>query len=177
MGTTLLSHRFLLYLTSSSCFLWCNSEACSQTDRRSCINWQSRLPSPPWICLHSFPFYRYYHRFCFDEIKSIIPPKASFARNTRFCKIQHPYALKLDTDHTNAFANSFVPMTSRDWNSLPLTIFPVTLTFSLSRPASTDTFDNDPIPKSLLIFTMQRPTTDHRGCTFLAQRLLVSISL
>ena len=37
-------------------------------------------------------FYRYYHGFCSDEIKSIIPPKASFARNTRFSKIQHPYA-------------------------------------------------------------------------------------
>ena len=39
-------------------------------------------------------FYRYYHGICSDEIKSIIPPKVSFARNTRFSKIQHPYALK-----------------------------------------------------------------------------------
>ena len=55
-------------------------------------------------------FYRYQHGFCSDEIKSIIPPNASFARNTRFSKIQHPYALKLDTNRTN----SFIPMTSRD---------------------------------------------------------------
>ena len=61
-------------------------------------------------------FYRYYHGFCSDEIKSIIPPKASSARNTRFFNIQHPYALKLDTNRTNAFANSFIPMTSRDRN-------------------------------------------------------------
>ena len=39
-------------------------------------------------------FHRYYHDFCSDEIKSIIPPNASFVRNTRFFKIQHPYALK-----------------------------------------------------------------------------------
>ena len=50
-------------------------------------------------------FYTYYHGFCSDEIKSIIPPKTAFARNTRFSKIQHPYALKLDTNRTNAFAN------------------------------------------------------------------------
>ena len=54
-------------------------------------------------------FYRYYHGFCSDEIKSIILPKASFARNTRFSKIQHRYALKLDTNPTSAFANSFIP--------------------------------------------------------------------
>ena len=35
-------------------------------------------------------FYTYYHGFCSDEIKSIIPPKASFVRNTRFSQIQHP---------------------------------------------------------------------------------------
>ena len=67
-----------------------------------------------------------YHDFCSDEINSIIPPKASFARNTRFSKSQHPKALKLDTNRTNAFANSFIPMTSRDWCYLPPTVFPVT---------------------------------------------------
>ena len=71
-------------------------------------------------------FYRYYHGFCSDEIKSIIPPNASFVRNTRFSKIQRPYALKLDTNRTNTFANSFIPMASRDWNSLPPTVFPTT---------------------------------------------------
>ena len=42
-------------------------------------------------------------------------------RNTRFSKIQHPCALKLDTNRTNAFANLLILMTSRDWNSLPPT--------------------------------------------------------
>ena len=31
---------------------------------------------------------------------------------------QHPFSMKLDTNRTNAFANSFILMTSRDWNSL-----------------------------------------------------------
>ena len=65
-------------------------------------------------------FYRYYYGFCSDKIKSIIPPKASFERNTRFSKIKHPYALKLDTNRTSAFA-----MTSRDWNFLPPTVFSI----------------------------------------------------
>ena len=78
-------------------------------------------------------FYRYYHGLCCDEIKSIIPPKASFARNTRFSKIQHPYALKSDTNRRNAFSNSFIPLTSRHlelnldiWNSLRPSVFPAT---------------------------------------------------
>ena len=59
--------------------------------------------------------------------KSISPPKASFARNTQFSKIQHPSSLKLDINRTNTFANSFIPMTSRDWNSLPLFVFPASV--------------------------------------------------
>ena len=47
--------------------------------------------------------------WCSDEIKFIISPKASFARNTRFSKIQYLFAIKLDTNRTNAFANSFIP--------------------------------------------------------------------
>ena len=54
-------------------------------------------------------FYRYYHVICSDEIKSIIPPKASFARNTRFSKIQQPYALKLDTNRTKRIRQLVCP--------------------------------------------------------------------
>ena len=67
-----------------------------------------------------------------SQIKSIIPPTASC---TRFSKIQQdPYVLKLDTNRTNAFANSFIPMTSRDWNSLPSTVFPTTYIFQDQHP-------------------------------------------
>ena len=59
-------------------------------------------------------YYRYYHGVCSVEMKSIITPKAVFTRNTRFSNAQHPFAVKLDKNRTSAFANSFIPMTSRD---------------------------------------------------------------
>ena len=71
-------------------------------------------------------YYRYYHGVCSVELKSIIPPKALFTRNTRFSNAQHTFAVKLDKNRTSAFANSFIPMTPRDWKSLPATVFPAT---------------------------------------------------
>ena len=59
------------------------------------------------------------------------PPKALFTRNTRFSNVQHPFAVKLDKNRTSAFANSFIPLTSRDWNSLPATVFPATYNLQL----------------------------------------------
>ena len=61
-------------------------------------------------------YYRYYHGVCSVELKSIIPPKALFTRNTRFSNAQHPFAVKLDKNRTSAFVNSFISMTTRDWN-------------------------------------------------------------
>lgn len=57
--------------------------------------------------------------FFLTLIKRKIPPKASIARN-----IQHPFAIKLDTNRTNNFTNSFIPMTSRDME----TTFPPPIT-------------------------------------------------
>ena len=71
-------------------------------------------------------YYRYYRGVCSVELKSLIPPKAVFIRNTRFSNTQHPFAVKLDKNRTSACANSFIPLTSRDWNSLPATVFPAT---------------------------------------------------
>ena len=76
-------------------------------------------------------YYRYYRGVCSVELKSIIPSKAVFTRNTRFSNAQHPFAVKLDKNRTGAFANSFIPMTSRDWNSLPATVFPATYNLQL----------------------------------------------
>ena len=117
---------------------------------------------PPQICLRPFFFYRYYHGFGSKEIKSIIPLKASFVRNTRFSRTQHPHALKLDTNRTNAFANSFIPMTSIDWNSLPLTVFSATYNLQSFK---IHIHEHHPIPKSLLISKIQGSTTDYRGAT------------
>ena len=70
--------------------------------------------------------YRYSHGRCSDELKSIIPHKAYFARSTRFANSQHSFAVKLEKCRTTSFANTFVPMTSRNWNSLLASIFPST---------------------------------------------------
>ena len=53
-------------------------------------------------------YYRYYNVICSVELKSIIPPKSLFTRNTRFWNAQHPFAVKLDKNRTSAFANSFI---------------------------------------------------------------------
>ena len=71
-------------------------------------------------------YYRYYHGRRSDELKSVIPPKACFARSTRFADSQRSFAVKLEKCRPTSFANTFVPMTSRNWNSLPASIFPST---------------------------------------------------
>ena len=71
-------------------------------------------------------YYRYYHGRCSDELKSIIPPKACYARSTRFTDSQHSFAVKLEKCRTTSFTNTFVPMPSRNWNSLTASIFPST---------------------------------------------------
>ena len=76
-------------------------------------------------------YYRFFHGVCSVELKSIISPKALFTRNTRFSSAQHPFAVKSDKNRTSAFANSFIPMTSRDWNSLPATVFTATYNLQL----------------------------------------------
>ena len=110
-------------------------------------------------------FKRFIYRYgvCSDDIQSIIPSKASFARNTRFSMIQHHYAIKLETNRTNAFANS-IPMTSRDWNLLPPSVFLIHITFSLSRHVSTPVLSTPTPPplQSLLLFTIQWSTADYR---------------
>ena len=49
-----------------------------------------------------------------DELKSIIPPKACFAHSTRFADSQNSFAVKLEKCRTTSFANTFIPMTSRN---------------------------------------------------------------
>ena len=71
-------------------------------------------------------YYRYYNGRCSDELRSVIPPKACFARSTRFAESQHSFAVKLEKCRTTSFANTFVSMTSKNWNSPPASVFPST---------------------------------------------------
>ena len=43
---------------------------------------------------------------------------------TLFADSQHPFAVKLEKCRTTSFANTLVSMTSMNWNSLPVSIFP-----------------------------------------------------
>ena len=91
-------------------------------------------------------YYRYFHGVCSVELKSIITPKTVFTRNTRFSNAQHPFAVKLENNRTSAFANSFIPMTSRDWNSLPATVFPATYNLQLFKTHIDRYLQLPPIP-------------------------------
>ena len=71
-------------------------------------------------------YYRYYYGGCSYELKSVVSPNACFACSTRSADSQHSFAVKLEKCRTTSFANTFVPMTSRNWNSLPASIFPST---------------------------------------------------
>ena len=68
-------------------------------------------------------FYRYYHDRCFDELKSVIRPKECLARSTHFVDSQHTFAVKLENFQASSFANMFVPTASRNWKSLPASVF------------------------------------------------------
>ena len=126
-------------------------------------------------------YYRYYQGRCSDELKSVIPPKARFARSMRFADSQHSFAVKLEKCRTTSFANTFVPMTSRNWNyPLPASIFPSTYnlqTFKTLGGAQTPT----PPPSHLINFpffsVMQGSFEIHRGCIILVRPFLHSISL
>ena len=68
-------------------------------------------------------YYRYYHGKCSDELKSVIPLlKACSARSTRFADSKHSFVIKLENCGTTSFANTLVPMTSRNWNSFQAVI-------------------------------------------------------
>ena len=81
-----------------------------------------------------------YNGRCSDELKSVIPPKACFARSTLFADSQHSFAIKLEKCRTTSFADAFVPMTSKNWNSLPASIFPSTYNLQTFKTGFTNTY-------------------------------------
>ena len=54
-------------------------------------------------------YYRYYHGVCSVELKSIIPPKALFTRNTRFSNAQHPICCQIEQKSNERFHQLFYP--------------------------------------------------------------------
>ena len=101
-----------------------------------------------------------------QEIKSIIPPKASFARNTRFLKTQHPY--RPTHLNCNLAEQTHSPNRLSLWHLESGTLFlrpssQQLITFNLSRPASMNTFDSDPISKNLVLFSRYKDPPQTTG--------------
>lgn len=75
-------------------------------------------------------FYRYFHGDCSTEIFNIIPNLATFNYSTRASQTAHPFTVMVDFNRTSKMYNSFVPRTSRLWNSLPSHVFPTSYDLS-----------------------------------------------
>ena len=116
-------------------------------------------------------YYRYYHGRCSDELKSVILPKACFPRNRRFADSQHSFAVKLEKCRTTSFANTFVPMTSKNWNSFPASTFLSTYNLQTFKTPGAQT--HTPPPSHLINFlfssVMQGSFEIHRGCILLVR--------
>ena len=85
-----------------------------------------RLPSLAHrraVCL----FYRYFHRFCSEELASTIPPLAVRDRVTRGVVHMHPYTVQLQKPRTSHYLRFFIPRVSRLWNLLPADVLPSSL--------------------------------------------------
>ena len=69
-------------------------------------------------------FYKYYFGNCSREIKSIMPLPLLRPRNTRQASVSHTYCVRLEQARIDRYDQSFIPFTSRVWNSLPQSVFP-----------------------------------------------------
>jgi hypothetical protein len=74
------------------------------------------------LCL----FYRYYHGRCSTELTNSVPPPMLFSRSTRLAESSHRFSVKLPTSRTAKHASSFFPRTTKLWNQLPSSVFPLT---------------------------------------------------
>ena len=76
-------------------------------------------------------FYRYYHGQCSKELAACVPIPVTFSRSTRLCSASHPYQVVIPRCRTETFAATFFPRTAKLWNSLPLSVFPLTYNLTL----------------------------------------------
>ena len=70
-------------------------------------------------------FYRYFNNRCSDELSSLVPPLKVFGRSTRLASNAHPHTVSIPVSRKSIYSRSFFPRTSKLWNSLPSTCFPV----------------------------------------------------
>ena len=68
-------------------------------------------------------FYRYFHRFCSEELASIISPLAVRNRMTKGVVHMHPYTVQLQKPRTSNYLRSFIPRVFRLWNLVLADVF------------------------------------------------------
>jgi len=66
-------------------------------------------------------FYRSFHGHWSQEIKNIIPDPVRRVRTTRSSTYLHPFQVTFPNPRNLSRKSSFIPRTSRLWNSLPPT--------------------------------------------------------
>lgn len=91
-------------------------------------------------------FYKYFHGDCSLGISDIMPQRATFSHNTRSSQRSHPFTVALNFNHTNKARNSFIPRTSRMWNSLPLSVFPTSPDIKDFKTKIHEYLRNNPFP-------------------------------
>ena len=75
-------------------------------------------------------FYRYYFGRCSSELAQLVSLPYSRGRSTRYSDILHDFCVTIPRCYKDVYVNSFLPRTTRLWNSLPIECFP--LTYDLS---------------------------------------------
>ena len=70
-------------------------------------------------------FYRHFFLQPSIELTDILPGVAPCVRTTRSTTRGHPYCVKMSRSRTELHLNSYIPRTSRLWNSIPASAFPV----------------------------------------------------
>ena len=69
-------------------------------------------------------FYRHFLLQPSIELSNIIPSEVTCTRTTRSSVSRHPFAVMIPRSNTELHLNSYIPRTSRLWNSLPASVFP-----------------------------------------------------
>ena len=71
-------------------------------------------------------FCRYYFGRCSSELAQLVPLPYSRGRSTRYSDRLHDFSVNIPRFYKDVHVNSFLPRTTRLWNSLPMECFPLT---------------------------------------------------
>ena len=93
----------------------------------------NRVESKTFRLINSFPltdclqplvlFYRYFHANCSSDLANCMPPLLSWNRCTRLASSPDPYPVHLCNTKVNQCSQSFIPFSSKLWNSTPTSVF------------------------------------------------------